>query len=92
MFKDWNLDKDLRVIAEHKYRTGNYQAGETFSKEATIGLTEEFKNQFRELNLILQEIKDKKVDLALKWAKAQQVSLEKVGSDLLFELHKTQFC
>lgn len=45
------------TIAEHMYRSGHYQTGEIFSKEANVGMAEEFKNQFKELNEILKEIK-----------------------------------
>lgn len=36
LFKDFVLDKPTlnKTIAEHMYRSGNYQAGEIFSKES----------------------------------------------------------
>ena len=39
----------------------------------------------------MSEIKDRKVELALKWAKSKQSDLDKIGSDLLFNLHKAKF-
>ena len=38
------------TIAEHMYRSGNFQAGEIFTTEANVDISEEFKSQFKELN------------------------------------------
>lgn len=73
------------------FRSGNYEAGEKFCKEANVSMTEEFKNQFRDLNLILHELKEKNVKTALNWAQDKANELEKIGSDLLFKLRKQEF-
>ena len=73
-----------KVIAEHMFRSGNYTAGEAFTQEAKIAMPENFKDQFVMLNQILVELKERKVETALKWAKAKQKELEQQGSDLLF--------
>lgn len=89
LFKDFVLDKPVlnKSIAEHMFRTGNYHAGETFSKEAQIDMTDEFKDKFKELNTIVKELKDKNVESALTWAKSKAKELENINSDLLFNLH-----
>ena len=69
------------------YRSGYFQSGEIFSQEAQVDLNDEFKYRFKELNSIIREIKDKKVELALLWAKGKQKELERSGSDLTFNLH-----
>jgi hypothetical protein len=54
-------------------------------------MNEEFKNKFKELNSIVKELKERKVKLALVWAKSKEKELENIGSDLLFNLHYTEF-
>ena len=75
------------------YRSGSYQAGEAFSKEAKVAMGEEYKNKFKELNTIVMELKaNRNVDTALKWAQNKAKELELISSDLLFNLHKSQIC
>ena len=52
LFKDWKLDKSVlnRVIAEHMYRSGNYNAAEAFTAEANFSMPADFKEQFVTLN------------------------------------------
>jgi hypothetical protein len=40
------------------YRSGFFQSGEIFTREANIDLTEDFKNKFKELNAIVKELKE----------------------------------
>lgn len=89
LFKDFVLDKPVlnKTIAEHMYRSGNYNAGEKFSQEAKIDMADEFKDKFKELNTIVKELKDKNVSSALTWAKSKTKELDNINSDLLFNLH-----
>lgn len=57
-------------------------------EEAKIDMKEGFKNQFKDLNLILKELECKEVAKAMEWARKNEGDLEKLGSDLLFLLHK----
>jgi hypothetical protein len=70
------------------FRSGNYASGEKFCKEASIKMSTEFKNQFRELFEILNEIKDKNLEAAMRWARDKSNELESIKSDLLFRLYK----
>lgn len=58
LFKNRELDKGTLnvVIAEHMFRSGNYISGEMLCEEANINMTNEFKNQFKELNFILKDL------------------------------------
>jgi hypothetical protein len=40
------MDKTVlnKIIAEHMYRSGNYGAGEAFTKEANIQMADNFKD------------------------------------------------
>ena len=58
------------------YRSGNYQAGEIFSKESQIEIGDDFKNKFKELNEIVKELKEKNVSSALTWAKSKAKELD----------------
>ncbi len=51
------------------YRSGAYQAGEAFTSEASVEIKDDFKHKFKELNRIVKELKEKKLDPALQWAK-----------------------
>ena len=52
----------------------------------------EFKNKFKVLNTIVMELKEKKLDSALSWAKEHSKALEQINSGLLFNLHKEWYC
>lgn len=64
LFKEWVVDKPVlhQTIAEHMYRTGAYQAGEAFTREAEVHLKEDFKLKFKELNAIVKELKSGQLD------------------------------
>lgn len=50
-------EKNLNIIiAEHLFRSGNYQSGELFCKESKTDLSDEFKSKFLELNKIVSDI------------------------------------
>jgi len=80
------------VIAEHFYRSGHFDAGEALSEEAHISLSQPFKDQFRELNTIISQLKQHQVDRAMAWAREKAAELDRQGSDLLFNLHKQKYC
>lgn len=48
------------------FRSGNYQSGELLCKDARIDI--EFKDKFKELNLILKDLQNKDVERAMQWA------------------------
>ena len=93
LFKNIQFDKDLlnTAIAEHMYRSGNFDSGEVFSQESKINMTDKFKEQFVELNHITKNLKEKNVENALKWAQHNHKQLQEIGSDLLFSLHQAKY-
>lgn len=64
LFKHFQPDKAAlnQTIAEHLYRSGFFEAGEAFRKEAAFAMSDDFKDQFRELNGIVKELRDQKAD------------------------------
>ncbi len=79
------------------FRQGYFSSGECFSKEALIDseappLDQELKEQFKTLNQIVSELREKKaVSLALAWARENAKGLADISSELLFQLHYTEF-
>mmetsp|Transcript_16131 Transcript_16131/g.15517 ORF Transcript_16131/g.15517 Transcript_16131/m.15517 type:complete len:123 (+) Transcript_16131:405-773(+) len=73
------------------YRSGNYQTGELFCQESQSNITDDFKKQFIDLNLILKDLQGRDLGRAMEWAKSNSEDLAKQGSNLLFSLHKQQF-
>jgi hypothetical protein len=88
-FPDFALNNDIlnQTIAEHMYRSGNFTAGEAFSLEANLSLSDSFKSRFLELNHIVRDLKLRQITSALTWAKTNEEALDQMGSDLLFQLH-----
>ena len=55
-------------------------------------MTDDFKNKFKTLNLILRELRtESRVTSALAWAHSEVDALKELGSDLLFSLHYAEF-
>ncbi|EFC43047.1 predicted protein [Naegleria gruberi] len=97
------LSEDIinQIIAEHFFREGNTDVGELFEKEAGVTVSNDFKEQFRELNAISQSLKRKEISRALEWcnchiekARNHDKVDEKEFRDLrmlAFQLHKLQY-
>ncbi|TNV79496.1 hypothetical protein FGO68_gene3076 [Halteria grandinella] len=101
-FKDYIIDKSAlnQTIAEHMFRSGFNQAGDTFTKEV-IGqlgqedeeqlVSEEFKAKFKTLNLIVKEMRNGVLSGAKAWAREHTQQLGELGSDLLYAMVKSEF-
>jgi hypothetical protein len=81
------------------FRSGYFTSGEAFSEETSLpiekvdaNLNEDFKNKFKNLNKIVNELREsRKVTLALHWTRENSEELKKIQSDLLFQIHYVEF-
>ena len=80
------------IISKHLFISGKFDVGEKFCEESGIHLEEDFKNNFRILDLILTEINDKKLDMVFKWISENESRLKIAESDVPFLAHKVYFC
>jgi hypothetical protein len=88
---DLHKEQLQSLIAQHMFREGRFQLGETFLKEAHIQIPDEMKKPFIELYKILESIQGGNIDLALDWAKSKRRELDAIGSTIEFQFHKLQF-
>ncbi|XP_022740916.1 protein RMD5 homolog A-like [Durio zibethinus] len=81
-----------QIIASHFYRQGMFDVGDCFVTEA--GDAEEaaaMKSPFLEMYQILEAMRSRNLEPALKWAATNSNKLKENGSDLLLRLHHLQF-
>ncbi|XVF61448.1 hypothetical protein PTKIN_Ptkin08bG0130400 [Pterospermum kingtungense] len=81
-----------QIIACHFYRQGLFDVGDCFINEA--GNAESaacMRSLFQEMYQILEAMKNRNLDPALKWAATNSDKLKENGSDLLLRLHHLQF-
>lgn len=91
-----NIDFDThtvnQIIAGHFYRQGLFDIGDCFISEAKEPeSTAAMKSLFSEMYLILEAMKNRNLEPAIKWAAANSVKLKENGSDLQLKLHRLQF-
>lgn len=80
------------MVAEHIFRTGQKQVGESFLKESSTFMAERDKVKFEELNAILGGSDGQlNLEAALKWANENQGKLDSIQSSLLFKLKKVGY-
>ncbi|XP_044509006.1 protein RMD5 homolog [Mangifera indica] len=80
------------IIANHFYRQGFFDVGDCFiseSKESENAAA--MKSTFQELYEILEAMRSRSLEPALKWAAANSDKLKENGSDLQLKLHSLQF-
>ncbi|OAY35672.1 protein RMD5 homolog isoform X2 [Manihot esculenta] len=91
-----NIDFDThtvnQIIASHFYRHGLFSIGDCFIHEAKeLESTIAMRSMFSEMYLIIEAMKDRNLEPALKWAAANSDKLKQNGSDLQLKLHRLQF-
>lgn len=91
-----NIDFDThtvnQIIAGHFYRQGLFTIGDCFINEAKEPeSTVAMRSLFSEMYLIVEAMKDRNLEPALKWAAANSDKLKENGSDLQLKLHRLQF-
>lgn len=80
-----------KVIVEHFLRKGMLEIVDELVKEAHIGVSEEEKKPFADINYILEALKHRDLEPALKWAEDNREKLAEQKSSLEFKLHRLQF-
>ncbi|KAL3525547.1 hypothetical protein ACH5RR_013919 [Cinchona calisaya] len=90
-----NVDFDIhtinQIIASHFYREGQFDLGDCFVDEAREPKGEAAKSSFSELFQILEAMKSRNLEPALKWAAINHDQLKQIGSDIGLKLHRLQF-
>ncbi|KAH1113631.1 hypothetical protein J1N35_007009 [Gossypium stocksii] len=81
-----------QIIASHFYRQGMFDVGDCFITEAgEAEAAAAMRSLFQEMYQILEAMKSRNLEPALKWAAANSDKLKENGSDLLLGLHQLQF-
>ncbi|KAJ4832157.1 hypothetical protein Tsubulata_041599 [Turnera subulata] len=91
-----NIDFDThtvnQIIAGHFFRQGLFDIGDCFINEAKEPeSTAAMKSIFSEMYVILEAVRNRNLEPALKWAAANSSKLKENGSDLELKLHRLQF-
>ncbi|KAJ9159266.1 hypothetical protein P3X46_024783 [Hevea brasiliensis] len=90
-----NVDFDFhivnQIIASHFYRQGQFDLGDCLINEAGEPEATALRSQFLELHQILDAIKVKNLEPALKWASTNREKLQLNGSNLEIKIHRLQF-
>ncbi|KAI9321544.1 CTLH/CRA C-terminal to lish motif domain-containing protein, partial [Dichotomocladium elegans] len=88
-----------RALAIHFIRQGQFDLCDTFMNEAGINESNDLwqtiellKKEFLRMHSILDSLdRQQNVDSAIEWAQAHHEELNKLGSNLEFDLHRLQF-
>lgn len=81
-----------QIIASHFYRQGMFDVGDCFITEAgEAEAAAAMRSLFQEMYQILEAMKSRNLEPALKWAATNSDKLKENGSDLLLGLHQLQF-
>ncbi|KAK1568209.1 hypothetical protein Q3G72_021715 [Acer saccharum] len=90
-----NVDFDYhivnQIIASHFYQQGLFDLGDYLINEAGEPELSVLKSQFLEMYQILEAVKVKNVEPALKWISANREKLKENASNLEMKLHRLQF-
>ncbi|KAK2662787.1 hypothetical protein Ddye_001361 [Dipteronia dyeriana] len=90
-----NVDFDYhivnQIIASHFYQQGLFDLGDYLINEAGEPELSVLKSQFLEMYQILEAVKVKNVEPALKWISANHEKLKENASNLELKLHRLQF-
>ncbi|CAK9296759.1 unnamed protein product [Gordionus sp. m RMFG-2023] len=79
------------MICEHFFRHGICLIADNLIRESNIVLSKEQKEPFIELNNILQSLKQKDLQPAIKWTSDHHEELLAKNSDLEFKIHRLSF-
>lgn len=81
-----------QIIASHFYRQGLFDVGDCFISETNESEgAAAMKSTFQEMYQILEALKLRNLEPALKWAAANSEKLKENDSDLQLKLHSLQF-
>ncbi|ODV89509.1 hypothetical protein CANCADRAFT_4124 [Tortispora caseinolytica NRRL Y-17796] len=80
-----------KAVALHLIRQGDFDTAKILCKEAHISIPKSTVDSFKRMYLIVNDIRQHKVDSAVEWATANREKLQQLYSRLEFELHAMQF-
>lgn len=81
-----------QIIANHFYRWGLFEIGDCFISETEVSESAAaLKAIFQEMYQILEAMRSRNLEPAIKWAAANSDKLKENGSDLQLKLHSLQF-
>lgn len=90
--RETNMDEKLldQVIANHFFREGQPHLGQSFCEEANVSVSQELKQSFLDMHLVVRELQNHNLMPALEWVRKKANSEGRV-SPLEFKLHSMQF-
>jgi len=90
-----NVDFDTRIInqiiANHFYRQGLFDLGDSVVNEAGEPDATALRSQFLEMHQIIAAMREKNLQPALTWVSANREKLDHIGSNLELKIHRLQF-
>ncbi|KAE9599322.1 hypothetical protein Lal_00044062 [Lupinus albus] len=90
-----NVDFDThlvnQIIANHFCHQGLFDLGDSIINEAGEPDATSLKSQFLEMHQIIEAMKVRNIQPALKWVSANGEKLVQIGSNLMLKIHKLQF-
>eukprot|EP00210_Caulerpa_lentillifera_P004947 g4721.t1 len=93
--RDIKMDPESlrRVLWEHLLKDGRFELCDIFEKEAGIPEPKELKESYMKLHSIVQDLKRRDLDSALKWAIENRLKINPNGkpSRFEFQLHRLRF-
>ncbi|KAL8044696.1 hypothetical protein ABFX02_08G062400 [Erythranthe guttata] len=88
---DFDLHTVNQILASHLYREGLFDVGDCFVSESNEPGAATDRAPFLELFQILEAMKSRNLEPALKWVKRNCEELIQHGSELELKLHRLQF-
>ncbi|ANZ73468.1 BA75_00207T0 [Komagataella pastoris] len=81
-----------RALIMHLLRIGDFEAANTIAKMDNIQVPDQLLSKFHELEEISEDLTvHHRLDKAIAWANVNKYNLQRIGSDLQFNLHKLKF-
>ncbi|XP_020234026.1 protein RMD5 homolog isoform X2 [Cajanus cajan] len=84
-------NKELNIIANHFYRQGLFDLGDSIINEAGEPDATALRSQFLEMHQIIGAMRDRNLQPALAWVSANREKLVQIGSNLELKIHTLQF-
>ncbi|KAK3246241.1 hypothetical protein CYMTET_44216, partial [Cymbomonas tetramitiformis] len=93
--RDKELDREVldQVVAQHIYREGNFELGDTFVREANFHIPGHEKEPYTMMHSILEQIAKRNLGPATEWVHAQRALQpgDQSLDELEFKLHRLRF-
>ncbi|XP_073044833.1 protein RMD5 homolog [Primulina eburnea] len=88
---DFDFHTVNQIIASHFYQEGQFDIGDLFVNESKEPDAAAKKSPFLEMYQLLEAMKFRNLEPALKWATNNHELLQQKGSDIEFKLYRLQF-